>query len=149
MLTWIFKRFEELSLQELYDALKLRQMVFIVEQTCIFPDIDGLDAHAYHLLGYDDKKIVAYTRITFPGVMFDEVSIGRIVTDTQERNKGYGKEITAMALQKVKEIYGNVPVKIAAQDYLLNFYGSFGFKPVDEKYMWDGILHQDMLLDAS
>ena len=149
MLTWIFKRFEELTLQELYDALDLRQKVFIIEQTCIFPDIDGLDAQAYHLLGYDDKKMVAYTRITFPGVMFDEVSIGRIVTDAQERNKGYGKQVTAIALQKVKEIYGNVPVKIAAQEYLLKFYGSFGFKSVGEKYMWDGIVHQDMLLDAS
>lgn len=146
MLTWIFKRFEELSPQELYDLLELRQRVFIIEQNCIYPDIDGKDAKAHHLLCYADGKLVAYSRITFPGVMFEEVAIGRIVSDPQQRKMGYGKQVTAMALEKVKAIYGDVPVRIAAQSYLINFYKSFGFEPVDEEYIWDGIPHQDMLL---
>lgn len=146
MLTWVFKRFEELTPQELYDALELRQQVFIIEQNCIYPDIDGKDAKAHHLLCYENKKLIAYTRITFPGVMFEEVAIGRIVSDPQHRKEGYGRQVTALALQKVKEIYGNVPVRIAAQSYLVNFYKSFGFQPVDEEYVWDGIPHQDMLL---
>jgi len=145
-LKWIFKKFEELTLQELYDALALRQSVFGIEQNCIYLDEDGMDQPAYHLLGYRKDKLVAYARITFPGVMFPEVSIGRIVTDPKERKKGYGKQVTALALQKVKEIYGDVPVKIAAQSYLLRFYRSFGFEPVGEEYLWDGIRHRDMLL---
>lgn len=146
MPTWIFKHFEELTPRELHDALKLRQEVFVIEQNCIYPDIDGKDATAHHLLCYDGEKLAAYSRITFPGVMFDEVAIGRIVSAPEFRKKGYGRQVTAMALQKVKDVYGNVPVKIAAQSYLIPFYKSFGFEPVGEQYMWDGIMHQDMLL---
>ena len=146
MLTWLCKPFEQLTPQELYDALALRQSVFGIEQNCIFLDEDGMDPQAHHLLGYADGKLVAYARITFPGVMFKEVSIGRIVSHPRERKKGYGKQATALALQKVKEIYGAVPVRIAAQSYLVKFYEAFGFEPVDEEYMWDGIPHRDMLL---
>jgi ElaA protein len=145
MLKWIFKGFEELAPKELYDALALRQSVFGMEQNCLFMDEDGMDPKAYHILGYDGERLVAYGRITFPGVMFEEVSIGRIVSDTKERKKGYGKQVTAMALEKVKEIYGDVPVKIAAQSYLARFYESFGFECVGEEYLWDGIKHWDMI----
>lgn len=145
MFTWIFKRFEELTPQELYDALALRQQVFGMEQQCIFLDEDGMDPQAFHLLGYANGKLTAYGRITFPGVMFEEVSIGRIVSDPNERKKGYGRQVTALALQKVKEIYGDAPVRIAAQSYLVKFYESFGFECVGDEYVWDGIRHQDML----
>lgn len=145
MLKWVFKKFKELAPGELYDTLALRQQVFGMEQNCLFLDEDGMDKKAHHLLGYRGEELAAYARITFPGVMFEEVSIGRIVSAQKERNKGYGKEATVLALQKVREIYGDVPVKIAAQSYLIPFYQSFGFEPVDEEYMWDGIPHRDML----
>ncbi len=145
MITWIIKPFVELTLQELYDALELRQKVFVVEQNCPYIDADGKDQKAYHLLGYENGKLVAYARITHPGVMFKEVSIGRIISDTNERGKGYGKEVTELALQKVKQIYGEVPVRIAAQSYLVKFYESFGFQICSEQYDWDGIPHHDML----
>ncbi len=145
MLRWIFKRFEELTPAELYDALALRQKVFIVEQKCAYQDADGKDKNAHHLLGYRDEKLVVYARITFPGVMFKEVAIGRIVSDTEERGKGYGKIAVEKGLDKIKDIYGNVPVRIAAQSHLVKFYEAFGFAPVDDEYVWDGIKHQDML----
>lgn len=144
-LSWRFKKFDDLTPSELYEALALRQSVFGIEQNCLYLDEDGNDQSAYHLLGYDEEKLVAYARITFPGVVFKEVSIGRIAAAPSERKKGYGKQAAALALEKIKEIYGNVPVRIAAQSYLLKFYESFGFKPVGDEYMWDGIPHRDML----
>lgn len=146
MLTWIYKPFQELTPYEVYDLLDLRQRVFIVEQNCVFQDTDGVDLKAHHLLCYESKKLVAYARITPPGTFLDELSVGRIVSDPAERNKGYGKLVTEKSIQKAKELYGNVPIRIAAQSYLRNFYSTFGFKPIEEEYEWDGIMHQDMML---
>lgn len=160
MLSWIYKPFEELTPYEVYDLLDLRQRVFIVEQNCVFQDTDGVDQRAHHLLLYTHteltdsipqrdgirKRLVAYARITPPGTFLDELSVGRIVSDPAERNKGYGKLVTEKAIEKAKELYGNVPIRIAAQSYLRNFYSTFGFKPIEEEYEWDGIMHQDMIL---
>jgi len=145
MLAWIFKRFEQLSPQELYDALALRQKVFIVEQNCPYLDADGKDKQAYHLLGYEGHKLLTYARITFPGVRFTEVSVGRIISDPGYRREGLGKKVTDMALKKIREVYGNVPVRISAQSYLVPFYESFGFKVVGDEYDEDGIPHREML----
>ena len=144
-LTYTFKKFEELTPFELHDALALRQKVFIVEQNCPYLDADEKDAKAYHLLCYESKKLIAYARITFPGVRFREVSVGRIVTHPDVRRKGYGRRVTEIALQKIKETYGDVPVRISGQSYLVPFYESFGFKVVGDEYEEDGIPHREMI----
>ncbi len=145
MPAWIFKKFEELTPHELYDALALRQKVFIVEQHCPYLDADGKDKQAHHLLAYEGSRLLAYARITFPGVRFREVSVGRIISDPGHRRKGLGKKVTAMGLQKIKEIYGDVPVRISAQSYLVPFYESFGFEAVGNEYDEDGIPHREMV----
>lgn len=142
---WIYKTFLELTNQELYDLLALRVEVFVVEQNCPYQDVDGKDQKAHHLLGYIGDELAAYSRITFPGVRFPEVSIGRIVTARKYRGKGLGKQLTDEALKRIEAGYGPVPVRISAQSYLISFYRSFGFVPEGEEYLEDGILHKEMI----
>jgi ElaA protein len=151
MLIWQLKKFEDLSPEELYSILSLRQEVFIVEQNCPYGDADGKDLKSYHLMGIineseNDKKesLVAYARIVFPGVSYEEVSIGRVVSAPKYRRTGIGKILMVEALAHIQKIYGKVPVRIGAQRYLLKFYKSFGFIP-EENYMEDGIPHTVML----
>jgi ElaA protein len=145
MLTWIFKPFTELSLTELYNIMRLRQQVFIVEQNCPYLDADGKDLKSYHLMGYAGNDLVAYSRIVKPGVSYDEVSIGRVVSSTNHRGKAYGKELMAESIKQIEKLYGPVPVRIGAQQYLQKFYESFGFVRQGEPYMEDGIPHIIML----
>jgi ElaA protein len=144
---WIFKPFAELTLKELYDAIKLRQEVFVVEQHCLYLDADGKDFHSHHLSGYDETGLLAcYARLVEPGISYDEVSIGRVVTSPAFRKKGAGKLLLKEALFYIEKIYGNVPVRIGAQGYLLKFYQSFGFEIAEPAgYFEDGILHYIMI----
>ena len=149
---WQWSRFNELSLDDLYAVVRLREAVFIIEQNCPYPDADGRDPQAWHLLGwkrYDgERKLVAYARVFEPGIRYDEASIGRIVTASEVRGTGLGKILMAEALRRVESLVPGETIKIAAQRRLENFYVGFGFRPVSAPYEEDGILHLDMIRSA-
>ncbi|RXJ73386.1 GNAT family N-acetyltransferase [Veronia nyctiphanis] len=143
---WIPLTFSQLSTRQLYDILRLRSEVFVVEQECAYQDLDGHDMHAntLHLLGYRDDKLTAYARILDEGVTYPEVAIGRVVTAHTERGNGAGHELIAQALLEIKEKWPNQSVMMGAQSHLVDFYGKHGFKVSSEEYMEDGIPHIDM-----
>lgn len=145
-IVWVFKPFASLSVDELYEMLTLRSRVFVVEQQCIFLDMDGLDRQAHHIAGYVDGKLVASTRILADGIAYTGYpSIGRVVTAPEARGKAYGFKLMEESLKKLYELYGNVPVKIGAQLYLKRFYESLGFQQSGEMYLEDGIEHIPMV----
>jgi ElaA protein len=146
---WQWARFAELRPEELYAALQLREAVFVVEQNCAYPDADGRDPHAWHLLGWlneeTERRLVAYARVFPPGVRYVEGSIGRVATAPDVRRRGVGKALMAEALRRLETLAPHQPVKLAAQRYLENFYSSFGFRTVSAPYEEDGIIHVDMI----
>ncbi len=142
---WILKSFNELTAGELYAALQLRNEVFVVEQACVFQDADDKDQESYHLLGYTDNKLVAYTRLVPPNVIYKEPSIGRVVTSPSVRGTGAGRELVQKSINSSFHLFGIVSIKIGAQLYLKKFYESFGFIEVGESYVEDGIPHIYML----
>jgi ElaA protein len=142
---WIFKKFEELKVAELYSILQLRSQVFVVEQNCVYLDADGRDAESGHLCGWLHNQLVAYCRILPPGLAYDQASIGRVLTNLAHRKDGYGKKLMQKAIEITYSLY-NVPhITIGAQQYLLQFYKELGFKPIDEPYLEDGIPHIHMI----
>ena len=145
MIQWVFKPFTELTTNELYAIMRLRQEVFIVEQNCPYLDADGKDLKSNHLMGYVDDELVAYSRIVKPGVSYEEVSIGRVVSSTAHRKLAYGRQLMAESIRRIETLYGNVPVRIGAQQYLQKFYESFGFERLGEPYLEDNIPHIIML----
>ena len=145
MITSIIKPFEELTTTELYDLLQLRSEVFVVEQDCVYQDIDGKDQKALHVLGYKDYKIVAYTRVFKPGDYFEQASIGRVVVKENERSFKYGYDIMESSIKAIKDYFNESTIKISAQTYLRKFYNNLGFKQVGEEYLEDGIPHIAML----
>ncbi len=131
MIEWTCKKFTDLSPSELYEIMKLRAAVFVVEQKCAYQDADGKDSNAHHVMGYDEQKsLIAYSRILPAGVSYNEPSIGRVVSATNYRGKGIGKELMKETMRALKTMYGNVPVRISAQCYLLKFYTDLNFKIV-------------------
>ncbi|XZF13086.1 GNAT family N-acetyltransferase [Chitinophagaceae bacterium MMS25-I14] len=145
-MNWILRSFNQLTNDELYALLLLRSKVFVVEQNCIFLDMDNKDQKSYHLLGYDNDILVAYTRLVPAGVSYEEMSIGRVVTDPGFRAKGMGKELMQQSIEAIYRLYGKQPVRIGAQLYLKYFYESFGFVQASDTYIEDGIPHIEMLL---
>lgn len=145
---WLCLPFSELSVYQLFDVLKLRQDVFILEQACLYPDIDDKDKSSHHLLGYQDHRLIAVLRILPPGVSFDEPSIGRVVTDESVRKTGTGRKLMQQGIHMLHELYPGLAIKIGAQHHLKHFYASFGFKAVSAVYDEDGIDHIDMLLSS-
>ncbi|PKI18141.1 GNAT family N-acetyltransferase [Colwellia sp. 12G3] len=150
--TWQIKRFEELSLNQLYDVLKLRIDVFVVEQTCFYPDLDSdtgmLDRHpeTLHLLGYQAEKLVAYLRILPKGQTYpDYVSIGRVATAPQARGGGLGHQLMTEALIVSQQYFPNQSIKISAQQHLKAYYQQHGFTQVSEMYLEDDIPHIAMI----
>jgi len=141
------KHFSELNIKQLYDLLQLRSEVFVVEQDCVYQDIDGKDKQAIHVLGYKDQNLVAYTRIFKPGDYFKESSIGRVVVSEKERKYKYGYEIMKASINVVKEEYNKESIIISAQTYLKTFYNNLGFLEVGEEYLEDGIPHIKMKKD--
>jgi len=120
--------------------------VFVVEQNCAFVDADGIDLKSWHLLGYMKNGVLAaYARIVPAGVSYVEVSVGRIVTAPKYRHLGMGKDLMEELLRRTEELYSKVPIRIAAQKYLENFYTSYGFRAEGEPFLWDGIWHVYML----
>ncbi|MDQ0339685.1 ElaA protein [Caldalkalibacillus uzonensis] len=145
-MSWTLKRFEELSTYELYRILQERVKIFVVEQECPYPEIDGHDLKAYHLYKEDNEEIAAYLRILPPHTVYPEASIGRVIVKKEHRGKGYAKEMLVQAINFIHRELGESTIKIQAQHYLEQFYGSFGFKTISDVYLEDGIPHVDMLL---
>ena len=147
---WQWSRFSELSTADLYAVVRLREAVFVVEQNCPYPDADGRDPNAWHLLGWlqgsQERVLVAYARIFEPGVRYDQGSIGRVVTAGEVRGTGVGKALMAEALRRLESLAPGQPVKIAAQRRLEDFYLGFGFRTVSDPYEEDGITHVDMII---
>ncbi len=139
------KTFEELTTNQLYEILQLRSEVFVVEQDCVYQDVDGKDSRALHILGREDGKLIAYARCFKQGDYFDEAAIGRIVVRENYRKLGYGHEITKASIKAIKTKYKADKIKISAQTYLVIFYESHGFKTTGDRYLEDGIPHIAMI----
>ncbi len=143
----ILKPFNQLSPDELYAILRLRNEVFVVEQNCVYQDADLKDSKCHHLMIFGDNLLLAYARLVPPGISFTEMSIGRVVISSKGRGSGNGRILVALAIEKCREIFGPGSIKIGAQAYLRKFYGSFGFQETGEIYDEDGIPHIDMILN--
>ena len=139
------KGFNEFNSVELYNVLQLRSQIFVVEQDCVYLDIDGKDDKALHVIGLSNNKVVAYTRIFKPGIYFDQSSIGRVAVHEDYRKFGYGKIIMQSSIQAVKEHFNCTEIKISAQKYLTKFYSDLGFTATGEDYLEDGIPHIAMI----
>ena len=148
-IAWQWSRFQDLKPEDLYEALRLRESVFIVEQQCAYADADGRDPAAWHLLGWKDgdgqRRLVAYARVFEPGVRYAEGSVGRVVTAAEVRRTGVGRALMSEALHRLDALAPGQPIRLAAQRYLENFYSGFGFTTASAPYEEDGIIHVDML----
>ena len=146
-IVWQWTRFSDLSTEDLYAVVRLREAVFIVEQNCPYPDADGRDPGAWHLLGWTgggERRLVAYARVFEPGVRYAEASIGRIVSAPEVRGSGVGKALVVEGLRRLESLAPGQRIKIAAQRRLEEFYTRFGFTAVSAPYEEDGIMHIDM-----
>jgi ElaA protein len=143
-LKWKIKPFTALSTNELYAVLQLRSEVFVVEQNCVYQDIDGKDEKALHLIGEFDDKIVAYARLFRSGDYFENASIGRVVIDPDYRDKKWGHELMQQAISGVEQHFKTKKITISAQLYLKRFYESHGFVVTSETYLEDDIPHIEM-----
>ena len=148
-MNWTLKKFDELTLQELYAILQLRNEVFIIEQTCIYADLDDKDREAWHLMCINNDKLIAYTRILPPGVSYAEPAIGRVVTAATARRSGLGKQLMLRSIEACEKLFGEISISLGAQVYLKKFYESLGFSAVSDMYLEDGIEHIKMTRDAS
>jgi ElaA protein len=145
VIAWRFARFEELDAREMHDILQARAAVFIVEQDCVFQDVDGVDPACWHLWASEQGVVLSYCRLMPPGLKFPEASIGRVITTQPGRGRGLGRELMAQALRHAHELWPGQPLRIGAQQYLEAFYGGFGFARCSEPYDEDGIMHIEML----
>jgi ElaA protein len=146
---WSYKLFNQLTVNELYEIMYIRQIVFVVEQNCPYLDVDGKDLASWHLMGRDadSNELVAYTRLLPKGVAYEtEISIGRVVTHPKVRKTGAGRALMTQSLKQIRALCPNEPIRIGAQCYLIAFYESFGFKIDGETYLEDGILHVEMIM---
>ncbi len=143
-LQWKIKSFETLSVNELYAILKLRSEIFVVEQNCVYLDIDGKDQLALHLFGEFEGKIVAYSRLFKPGITFDNASIGRVVVDANYRDRKWGHDLMQESIAGIQSQFGESKITIGAQLYLKKFYESHGFVQTSEMYLEDDIPHIEM-----
>lgn len=142
---WTLKTFQELTPDELYAALRLRSEVFVVEQQCVFLDMDDKDQPCHHLLGWQGDHLAAYTRIVPPDLSYDGYpSIGRVVTSPAARGKGMGRILMEESIRVTEALYGKRAIRIGAQLYLKKFYESLGFEQSSEVYDEDGIDHIEM-----
>jgi ElaA protein len=144
---WRFARFEELTPREVHDILQARLAVFVIEQNCVFQDVDGADPACWHLLGNKGSatSLLAYCRIVPPGVKFAEPSIGRVITTAAARGTGAGRELMREAVARTTQLWPGQPIRIGAQAHLEKFYNEVGFVKASDPYDEDGILHIEML----
>lgn len=139
--TYVWKKFCDLTLYELYEILKLRQEVFVMEQQCFYVDLDNKDQNSIHLQGIYNEKLVSYLRVIDED---DRVKIGRVITVVEMRGKGVASAMIEYSLQKIAATFPQKPIELAAQQHLQNFYRSFGFTAISDVYDEDGIMHIDM-----
>ena len=145
-INWYIKKFNELSTAEFHDIIQLRLAVFVVEQDCVYQDLDGKDRTALHIIGRNEEDaIVATARILYENSK--KVIIGRVVVEKKFRKYGLGKELMKQSISDIIRLYGNIQINIAAQKYLLNFYSSLGFVSSGKEYLEDGIPHVEMNLN--
>jgi ElaA protein len=146
MLTVTVKSFDSFEIDELYDVLQLRSEVFVVEQDCVYQDMDGKDRKALHVIGRNEQgNVVAYTRVFNAGDYFEKASIGRVVVAKDARAFGYGHDIIKASIDAIVEQYQTKTIKISAQTYLRKFYNAHGFTQIGEEYLEDGIPHIAMI----
>lgn len=145
MMSLVVKKFEELTLEELYEILKVRVGVFVVEQKCAYQEIDEKDKQSLHLYLKDENQIQAYLRVVLAGISYEEVSLGRVIA--LKRNCGLGAAILKEGIRIAKERLQANTIRIGAQVYAKGFYEKFGFRQVTSEYLEDGILHIQMLLE--
>ena len=141
MLAISIKTFDELNTTELYGLLQLRSEIFVVEQACVYLDLDGKDQKALHIIGTKNDSIVAYTRVFNAGDYFAQPSIGRVLVRDGERKHGYGVDIMKASMRAVEERFGENTIVLSAQSYLIRFYNSLGFQEKGGEYLEDGIPH--------
>ena len=139
------KTFNELDTNTLYDILQLRSSVFVVEQDCVYQDIDSKDKQALHVILKVEGNLVAYTRCFAPGLYFKEASIGRVVVVSQHRKNKYGHQIMERSIQEISKNYNTEKIKISAQKHLKQFYENHGFYKIGKQYLEDGIPHISMV----
>jgi ElaA protein len=145
-LRWVTKTFNELNANELYSLLRLRSEVFVVEQNCIFLDMDNNDQKAYHTIGFIGEEVVATTRLFDKNIMYDGYqSIGRVVGSPRHRGLGIGKALMQYSIQECERLFGKGPIKIGAQLYLKKFYNEQGFEQSGDVYLEDEIDHIPMI----
>ena len=142
---WILKPFTELTPEELYSILQLRNEVFVVEQNCPYQDCDNKDLYAWHLMGKAENKLLAYARLLAPGISYSESSIGRVVSSPATRKTGMGKKLMYESIQQIRNLFQTDTIRIGAQLYLKAFYESFGFIQDGDIYLEDNIPHIIML----
>jgi len=147
MIKTVVKEFNQLTARELYFALQLRSEVFVVEQNCVYQDLDGKDFKALHIMGFKNDELVAYTRIFRPNDYFEEASIGRVVVKENHRKYNYGADIMMASIQAIKEHFNQTKIILSAQTYLIRFYNDLGFYEVGETYLEDDIPHIKMVKD--
>ncbi|PZU82378.1 MAG: GNAT family N-acetyltransferase [Chryseobacterium sp.] len=141
---WKIKTFSELNTTELYEIIKARVNVFVVEQDCPYPDLDDYDQKAIHLWAENNGEVLAYCRIFDKGIKYTETSIGRVITTEKARGTGLGKQLIQYAVEVIENRLGTSEIRISAQDYLLKFYSNFGFIDTGKKYLEDNIPHTEM-----
>ncbi len=139
------KSFNEFTTEELYEVLRLRSEIFVVEQNCVYQDIDLKDQKAIHVLGYFQNELVAYTRIFKPGDYFQQASIGRVLVKESYRSRKWGYDIMEASIKAIEQDFLATTIKISAQQYLEKFYNNMGFLTVGEPYLEDGIPHVAMI----
>lgn len=147
---WRCCRFDELGVHELDRIYRARQQVFNIEQDCVYLDVDGVDPLCVHLAAWSDvhDEPLAYARIVAPGVKYAEASIGRVITTMPARGTGLGRELVRRAVEQAVSLHPGQGIRISAQAHLARFYAGFGFAPVGEEYLEDGIPHIEMLRPA-
>lgn len=145
MVIWKIKYFSGITTNELYQILKVRQEVFIVEQATYYLDADDTDQKAIHIWAEKDDKVVAYCRVFPEGVKYREASIGRVLTHPDYRKLRLGKTLVDYAVTVIENRYNTSEIRISAQDYLINFYQSYGFLDTGKKYLEDELPHTEML----
>ncbi|MBK7171405.1 MAG: GNAT family N-acetyltransferase [Gammaproteobacteria bacterium] len=146
VIRWEWLAFAQLDCRRLHAVLAARAAVFVVEQNCAYQDIDGLDAQAWHLMGWHrDDTLAAYLRVLPPGAKFPEHCIGRVLVSAAFRGHSLGRELMLRGLAHIEESFGPMPLRLCAQSYLEAFYASLGFVSCSDRYLEDGIEHVDML----
>lgn len=149
VMLWRLMAFGDLRVEELYEVMRLRTEVFVLEQQCLYQDMDGADQKAMHVLGVRHGELQAYARCFAPGVKFSEATIGRVLTRLSVRRTGLGHELMEQAISAVSQVWGPQPIRIGAQKQLIGYYAQHGFKVASGPYDEDGIEHVEMLLPNS